>query len=329
MLIELNSAVLNQKLPLIPNPLASKKILVIGDIMLDVYINADVKRISPEAPVPILDFKSQSAMAGAAANVAANIVSLGSEATLISIIGEDIQGRDLLKYIGGMLHVVPYIRVSKERVTTVKTRYISNNHQMFRVDRETISPIDDDMAKGILEIIKTEAPLHDAVLISDYAKGMITGKIAESIASIIQSLKIPVIVDSKAKDYNIFSGTTVITPNEIELRNAVPNSSNNSAAAYIINHCRIKNILLTQGAAGMTLFSGDIPYHLNADAIGIVDVTGAGDTVAAIMAIGLANGTDIRECVRIANAAAGVVVRKPSVATVTREELKSWNPTVH
>lgn len=308
--------------------LAKKRILVIGDIMLDVYIDGDVQRISPEAPVPVLDFKSSRSMAGAAANVAKNIVSLESEATLISIIGSDLSGRDLIAQIG-KLPIVPYIKISKDRITTVKTRYMSHNHQILRMDNERKIPISDNMADEIFDLIKQESENHDAILISDYAKGLFSDYLLNKLCDFFKTLNIPMVVDSKNINYNNYAGVTLITPNTFELYNATGIHNVLDAAHYLIDTFGIKNILVTQGAHGMTLVMGDAkPYHIPAETSGVIDVTGAGDTVAAVMAIGLANSIDIIECMKMANNAAGIVVRKPGVATVTKEEM-TWKPILH
>ncbi len=308
--------------------LHKKRILVIGDIMLDVYVDANVQRISPEAPVPVLDFKSSRSMAGAAANVAKNIVSLESEATLISVIGADQSGRELIGQIG-KIDIIPYVKIDNERITTVKTRYLCHNHQMFRLDREQSLPINDILTDEIFTLIKAEILQHDAVLISDYAKGLFSKRLMEKLNELFKEIKIPVIVDSKSKDYSVYSGVTLITPNTSELNHATGMTNVLDAAFYLMNAYKIKNVLVTQGADGMTLLSEDgKSYHIPAETVGVVDVTGAGDTVAAVMAIGLANGVDIKECMKIANDAAGVVVRKPGVATVSKMEL-SWKPILH
>jgi len=308
--------------------LHKKRILVIGDVMLDVYVDADVQRISPEAPVPVLDFKSSRSMVGAAANVAKNIVSLESEATLISVIGADASGRELIGQIG-KIDIIPYVKIDNERITTVKTRYLCQNHQMFRLDREQSLPINDILADEIFNLIKSEILQHDAILISDYAKGLFSKRLMTKLNELFKEVKIPVIVDSKSKDYSVYSGTTLITPNTIELRYATGMNNILDAAFHLMNAYKIKNVLVTQGAEGMTLLSeNEKPYHIPAETLGVVDVTGAGDTVAAVMAIGLANNIDIKECMKIANDAAGIVVRKPGVATVSKMEL-SWKPILH
>lgn len=306
--------------------LNKRRILVIGDIMLDVYVEANVNRISPEAPVPVLDYKKSHSMAGAAANVARNIASLGSECTLVSVVGDDQYGRDLIGLIGDIQGINPYVKTSKERITTTKTRYISGSHQMFRLDREVISEIPENLMNELYNIIMAEIPNHDAILISDYAKGIISKRLLAKIFN--NKIKIPVIVDSKARDYSVFKDATVVTPNLHELYSVTNIHDIKIAANYLIDNCGIQNVLVTQGPDGMTLYDGVGAHHILAVAKGIVDVTGAGDTVAAVMAIGLANNEDMRNCMKLANEAAAVVVMKPGVATVTQGEL-TWKPMLH
>lgn len=310
-------------------PLNSKRILVIGDVMLDVYIEGDVTRICPEAPVPVLAYKTAKTMVGAAANVARNITALGSDVTLVSMVGSDMQGRDLIRLIGQTPNVVPYIKIADDRITTVKTRYLCHGQQLLRMDREKTDVLNPVFAENMFKIIQDEGKNHDAILISDYAKGFFSGILAEKLAEWISKAKIPVIVDSKAKNYVLYGGATLITPNTIELYHATGISEIEKAAAFLIDKHKIKNVLVTQGAQGMTLMDEHKKtYHLFAESHGVVDVTGAGDTVAAVMAIGLANHCDVKDCIHWANKAAGIVVKKPGIATVTKEELE-WLPTLH
>lgn len=305
------------------------KILIIGDIMLDTYIYGDVRRISPEAPVPVLNFNSQESVIGGAANVAKNISSLGSEATLISVVGKDNSGSSLIGMIGAVKNITAYIKTDRERATTLKSRYISHGQQIMRMDYETIMPIGEVISKDIIKIIEEEVSRHDAVIISDYDKGVLDSSISQEMYHLIQSAKIPVVIDTKTKDYSKYENAFLITPNVHEIYNATGKNNVIDAAEYLIDKYHIKNVLVTQGENGMTLVRDNLSsLHIDSEAKEVVDITGAGDTVASVMAIGLANLADINDCIKLANKAAGLVVKKSGAASVTREEL-SWISTLH
>lgn len=299
-----------------------KRIMCIGDVMLDRYVYGEVKRVSPEAPIPVLSTSHENMCIGAAGNVARNIASLGAVVEFHSAVGDDNHGTQLQKLLGKEDNIECYLHVHNTK-TTVKTRYISQGQQIVRVDEEDIfyhGTAPDDISHDI-----------DALIISDYQKGMIDLKDINFIIKDARSKAIPVIVDSKSDDFKGFRGATVITPNLGELAAAVDGfpqdgDDNNvvEAAQSVIACDGIENVLVTRASRGMTLQTkGNRTVHIPAVAKEVYDVVGAGDTVAAVIALGLSTGLDIYHSAYLANIAGGIVVGKRGTAVVTPMELKT------
>lgn len=298
----------------------SKRILIIGDIMLDRYVYGDVTRISPEAPTQILDIGGTVSSIGAAANCAKNITALGAQATLISVIGDDDAGREITKHIGLETGITPYLLTEKERRSTVKTRYVSGNYQFLRADWEHDKDIRTVSEDRVIALAKSEIDKHDVVILSDYDKGVLTERV---IREIIKASNKPVIIDPKKADWNIYSGAMVLTPNLNEWFIASNKAYDERSVVSKAMECGIDNVLVTRSKEGVSLIkqNGSI-WNIPSTAKSVVDVTGAGDTVVAVLALGIASGMALPDSARLANHAAGVVVGKPRTATVTKEELE-------
>lgn len=300
----------------------SARVLVVGDVMLDRYWFGDVERISPEAPVPVLKVSRVEERPGGAANVARNIAALGAQATLLSVVGDDEAGHCLEKLLveqGGvnaLLHRDPGIS------TTVKLRAVARQQQLLRIDFETMPSHEVLNAK----LVEYRARLVDAdvVLLSDYGKGGLA-HIAEMIR-LARELGKPVLVDPKGDDYARYQGATLLTPNRSEFREVAGGWKSNDELTVKAQRLRVElgleALLVTRSEEGMTLFrEGDV-YHEAAQAREVFDVSGAGDTVIATLAVMLASGADMAASVHVANCAGGIVVGKLGTAVVSRNELE-------
>lgn len=298
----------------------SKRILIIGDIMLDRYVYGEVTRISPEAPTQIIDIAGTTASIGAAANCAKNITALGAQVTLISVIGDDEAGREITYQVGLENGITPYLLTEKNRRSTVKTRYVSGNYQLLRADWEYDYDINTIVENRVIALAKSEITNHDVIILSDYDKGVLTARV---IKEIIKASDKPIIIDPKKTDWKIYSGATVLTPNLNEWFIASGQAYDQHSVWQKTVTCDIANILVTRSKDGMSLISRDSNcYDIPSEAKAIIDVTGAGDTVVALLALGLASGLPLVEAARLANKAAGIVVGKPRTATVTSQELE-------
>jgi D-beta-D-heptose 7-phosphate kinase/D-beta-D-heptose 1-phosphate adenosyltransferase len=306
--------------------LSGRHVVVAGDVMLDEFARGDVRRISPEAPVPVLEVTSRAHALGGAANAAANVASLGGRATLVGIVGEDPGGAvvaDLLakRSIGANL-----VR-DRERPTTHKTRLVARGQQIVRIDQESREPATGETRARLTEAVRTAGATADAFIVSDYAKGAVTPELTADIVDVARKRGAAVVADPKQRDLRAYRGVTVITPNhgELELavgRPLVTDADFASAAAEVLPLLEGGALLATRGADGMTLFEpGQAPFHVKAAAKSVFDVTGAGDTVVATLAIALAGGASLRDAVLVASAAASVVVSKVGTATASPDEL--------
>lgn len=304
------------------------RVLVLGDIIIDHFIWGRVRRISPEAPVPVVEVGRENLLLGGAANVLHNIHSLGGRGYLCGVAGADPMAdrlSDLLNDLGVSRDGV--IRDSS-RPTMVKTRIIAHNQQVVRFDREKTDPIDGAVQQAICEYLDRMVPDVDAIVISDYAKGLITAPLMAHLHSLIEATgKKPIIVDPKPGRLPLFAGATVITPNNLEAEQMsgiaiVDEESLGRAAESLLDILRCQAVLITRGEAGMALLERDRPmFKIPTKAREVYDVTGAGDTVVAMLSLGLAAGLDFQAAASLANYAAGIVVGKLGTATVTREEI--------
>lgn len=301
--------------------------LVIGDLMLDRYLWGEVERISPEAPVPVVVLKNETECAGGSANVAANLVGLGIATRLIGFIGKDDNGSRLQRAIAdlgvdtqGLLH-------AEQHPTIAKTRIIGGHQQMMRVDRENRAAYSGQDMQSLQQAAQRHLAERPAVVVlSDYAKGVLTPELCQAVIGHARQLGIPVLVDPKGRDYGKYRGATALTPNKRETAEACRVDVHDSAvlleaAARMRQDLQLDFLAVTRGEEGVSLIEDDHSLHIPATARQVFDVSGAGDTVVATLAAGLIAGLDRREALHLANLAAGVVVGKVGTVPISRTEL--------
>ena len=301
--------------------IATARVLVVGDVMLDRYWFGDVERISPEAPVPIVHVSRTEERPGGAANVARNAASLGAQATLLSGVGDDEPGRNLARLLEGNA-VRTVFQIDAGFPTIVKLRVISRQQQLLRIDFET--PPGNDILAAKLAEYEALLPEVEVVILSDYGKGALT-HIARMI-ELARAHGIPVLVDPKGEDFAKYRGATLLTPNRSEFRQVVGRW--NSEAEFIAKaqalrgQLELTGLLVTRSEEGMTLFLADATHHIPTLAQEVFDVSGAGDTVIATLGAMIAAGADLPTATQVANQAAGIVVGKLGTAVVLPEELR-------
>lgn len=302
-----------------------KNILVIGDIILDHYIWGKVDRISPEAPVPVVEVTRESFLLGGAANVAYNIVSLGGKASVIGINGQDIAGEALMNIL--MQRGVNCDGIFTEnRPTTVKTRVIAHNQQVVRFDREDKKYVDGKILKGILNYINSVILNYDAVIVSDYKKGMISPELVKDIVKKTKPKGTFIAVDPKIGHFDFYKGVSLITPNvmeassgsNIEIRD---DKTLLKAGKSLMKKLSCKAVLITRGEQGMSLFRKEKVSHIPTVARKVYDVTGAGDTVISAFTLAYASGANMEDAAVIANHAAGIVVGEVGTAVTTADQV--------
>jgi rfaE bifunctional protein kinase chain/domain len=318
------------------------KILVIGDVMLDEFLWGKVTRISPEAPVPVVDIQRSAAYPGGAANVARNLASLGAKTSLAGVIGDDDPGRHLVKLLGGEKISTDNLRATPLRPTTHKTRVcaitrqlhdhleIEDQQQIVRVDHESKKPLDGESKAWLFERLRAEIAAHDAVILEDYAKGLIDQELVTLVVTEAKKHGKIVAIDPNPSNPFEWSGATVLKPNRREafLAAGLPYSTEEEAVvkvgAMLQKRHAVRDVLITLGEAGMLLLEeGQKPYHTPTRAQDVFDVSGAGDTAIAAFTLALAAGATGVEAAEIANHAAGVVVAKLGTATLSVEELRA------
>ena len=308
--------------------LAGATVMCIGDLMLDRFVYGEVDRISPEAPIPVFLVGSEESMLGGAGNVVSNLVALGLDACLVAVVGDDPTGHDLVEMIGEESHIEPYLLVERARRSTTKVRYVAGGQQMMRADRETDRPIDATIRARIIDIVATGLDGIGAVILSDYAKGVLAPDLLEAVIGHARDAGVPVVVDPKGGDFSRYRGATVLTPNRKELTQATRMMAETddeivAAAARAIEECGVESILATRGGDGLSLISADgTVEHLPAEAREVYDVSGAGDTVVATVAAALACKMDLIAAARLANIAGGIVVGKTGTAVVHIQDLE-------
>ena len=291
-------------------------VLVFGDVMLDQFWWGHVDRISPEAPVPIVSFDRKSLVLGGAANVAANISGLGAKAILAGVTGHDSDARDLSKLLDAAGISQDYLVEAKSRPTSVKTRIIANNQQVVRLDKETIDDLPPELEEKVWDVLVKALNSVDIAVISDYAKGAITPALAQKLIDKAKSLDILVLVDPKGKDYSKYKNSNILTPNQKEALDATGYDNSNDktivmAGEQLISEFELDHLLITRGENGMALFdAGSTVRFLDTVARKVYDVTGAGDTVIATLAVALGAGLSFVEACKLANEAAGIVVEQ-------------------
>ena len=305
----------------------SARILIVGDSMLDRYISGAIERISPEAPVPVLRRSTTRFVPGGAANVAANAAALGAEVTLVTHIGQDVQGEALRQNLADRgITIAAFTEAG--RPTTCKTRLMAGNHQVLRLDDEEVSALAADCEEQLLALVRDRIDACDVMVLSDYRKGLLTDRVVQELLRLALAHRIPSIVDPKRADWSIYRGATYITPNraELELATGVAGHSDDEAneAADSAIDLTGAAILMTRSEKGMSLFrNGHEPLHHPTKAREVFDVSGAGDTVVATLAAALAAKLPIEAAMHCANLAAGIVVAKIGTAVVTLDALQS------
>jgi len=302
------------------------RVVVVGDVMLDRYLVGRVRRISPEAPVPIVEIERTIERPGGAANVAANLRRLGAVPYLVGVIGNDPDGRRLVEILREMDIAPSSLITVSGRPTTVKTRIVAAGQQIARVDRETAALLDAQTLERLLEAYHRVAAA-DATILSDYAKGVLGRSLCRAVISHSRTSGRIIVVDPKGRDYERYTGATAITPNLTEAAQAlgvdVPERvSLDEARRFFLDRLGLAAAIITRGERGMVVLEpGRPPLELPASARDIADVTGAGDTVVSTLALALSVGATIEEAARLANTAAGVVVGKAGTAVISVDEL--------
>lgn len=322
------------------NRLADCHILVVGDLMIDAYLWGDAERISPEAPVQVVSVTAEEHALGGAGNVISNLVALGAKASAVGVIGSGFDAQLVLNLLNGLgVHTSGVIQDPK-RPTTRKTRIIADHQHVLRFDREAKAEIDRQIANQVSQAAIELMADTDLTLISDYGKGVISSALMKKLAAAAQKDGKLLIVDPKGLDFKKYAGASIITPNQKETALAsgmevVDEQTLAEAARCLIEKTGIDKILVTRGKDGMVYFEGNArPYRIGTKARQVFDVSGAGDTVLAVLGLGIAAGYPIKEAIALANTAAGIVVGKLGTATVNRTELAADlnlipDPTLH
>lgn len=310
------------------NNFSSCKLLVIGDFMLDTYIYGTVERISPEAPVPVVAVAGEESMPGGAGNVAHSLVSLSAQAVIVGVCGKDANGDKLRKMLTGLNIDIAGLVNEPGRPTTCKTRITGANQQMLRIDRELLQPLKSATQKQLYAQIENILPNCDGVIISDYAKGVVDKALVENVIVTAKKYNKFVLVDPKSHDFSQYYGATMVKPNKKEAMEAsglkiIDDASLFKAGEILLQRSGSQYIVITCGGDGMALFEhGKEPRLFPvANPRRVYDVSGAGDTVLAAIAVSMAAGMDVDQAIKLANIAGSVVVGKPGTAQVSLNEI--------
>ena len=304
------------------------KILVIGDLMLDVYENGEISRISPEAPIPIFNYKDEQKLIGGAGNVLMNLNSFGCKSEIISFVGDDKNGNFILDKIKKLGHETKNILVLKNRPTTTKTRIIADNHQVLRIDKESTEPLDSQNEKLILKKISSVLTEFNIVILSDYGKGLFSKNLLKMIIDLCCKNNIKSLVDPKGNDFTKYKNSFLLTPNisEANIATNTKIKTNHDIKFALKKLCKITNSnqqIITLSEKGIAIYDNGNFSILPALKKDIYDVTGAGDTVISSIAYKLSLNKSLKEAVKFANKAASIVVGKRGVATATIEEIEN------
>ena len=307
---------------------AGLPIAIVGDVMLDHFIYGRVSRISPEAPVPVVEFDREEFRIGGAANVAANVRALGGSVAVSGVVGSDEHGTHLTDALRRSGIDTARILIDRERPTTRKVRIVTSRHQQVaRIDYESDQDIAGDVSDALISAMEQGARSARALVVSDYLKGSITRRLTSKAVALCAELRIPLVVDPKVGHLEYFAGASIITPNNAEAEATAQmrirsNADAKRAARIIRTRVECQAVLITRGESGMWLLSDAHEGYLPATAREVADVTGAGDTVVAALALALAAGADPVEAATLANAAAGVTVTKFGPASASPDELR-------
>jgi rfaE bifunctional protein kinase chain/domain len=303
------------------------RVLVVGDIMLDRYLRGTASRISPEAPVPVVRISDEWRALGGAANVAANVVALGASCTIAGCVGADPEADAVREELRGRGVDDTGVLVLADRPTTVKTRILARHHQIARYDRETEDDLEGPALEALTQKIAELAATCDAMILEDYNKGVLSPTVVRAAIESATARRIPIVVDPKTRGFFGFAGATVFKPNLIELEAALQSRARPDDVEWMEqarNRLACEQLLLTLGEEGMALQTAAGDYlRIPAVARAVFDVSGAGDTVIAVMAVALSAGASPAEAAILANHAAAIEVGKPGVATVTAAELRA------
>ncbi|MDQ1336597.1 MAG: D-glycero-beta-D-manno-heptose-7-phosphate kinase [Thermodesulfobacteriota bacterium] len=307
------------------------RVLVVGDIIMDRFIWGSVSRISPEAPVPVVDVEQETKMLGGAANVIRNIATLGARPILCGVVGDDRTGEEILSALTHMGLDTDGVLRETGRPTSIKTRIVAQNQQVVRFDRESRADVGHRSIQRLIDYIGDQLDTIDAIVVSDYGKGVISGDLMIGMKELCRSRsdrKIIITVDPKTGNFEYYTGVDVITPNHHEAGiycgfTIVDDDALNRAGKQMLNDLDCRSVLITQGKDGMTLFerSGETT-HIPTVAKKVFDVTGAGDTVIGTISLGLAAGLDLKSAAILSNFAAGIVVGEVGTSAVRAEDLK-------
>jgi rfaE bifunctional protein kinase chain/domain len=302
-------------------------VLVLGDVMLDRYLWGDTARISPEAPVPVVEAREETLRLGGAANVARNVHSLGGRPRLVGVVGEDPYGQELRKTVGAQGIGADLLFSDPSRRTTTKTRLIARHQQVVRIDREDAREIDSHVLLQIRDAAMQLLRDVAAIVISDYGKGVVVEELLRELLAEASKRSVPVCVDPKETHFFSYQGATVLTPNLAEAstvfgRRITDAQTLREAGQTLRERLSARSLLITQGEDGMTLFEEGGQTHYPAVSTEVFDVTGAGDTVVSTFTMAVAAGGDLRQAARLANHAAGIVVREVGTACATREGIE-------
>lgn len=305
----------------------SAQVLVLGDVMLDRFVYGTVERISPEAPIPVVSVDRCSDMPGGAANVARNIADLGAKAILLGVVGEDAAANDLRTLLESYPTIRAHLITDASRPTSVKTRYVADGQQVMRADRESRMPLSADVARQLLDALCVAVEQADLVVLSDYAKGVLCDSVTRAAIDAARRCGKLVIVDPKSKEFARYRGATIITPNRLEFQQACGEECDThdqvvAGARRILDQQICDCMVVTRGKDGISVVGpGSIAEHLPAEARQVFDVSGAGDTVVAALALGMVAGGKLIEAAALANIAAGIAVGKRGTATITTGEI--------
>ncbi|PPQ37669.1 D-glycero-beta-D-manno-heptose-7-phosphate kinase [Rhodopila globiformis] len=305
----------------------SARVLIIGDVILDRYVSGAVQRLSPEAPIPVLRPSGNRCTLGGAANVALNVATLGGQAILVGVIGDDPAGAMVERLVADTPGITPALVRLADRPTTSKTRFMTGSHQLLRLDEETTAPLDADGAAAVLDAVGQSLAAADVVVLSDYAKGVLCDGVLEAVLALAARDGRIVIADPKRPDFAAYRGATILTPNEHEVRlatriDAEQDTEATRAGTLALAATGGQAVLVTRSAKGLTLVRCDAEaLHLPTRAREVADVSGAGDTLVAALAVALGAGAGLPEAAMLANATAGISVGKQGTATVSRQEL--------
>ena len=307
--------------------LSSARVLCVGDVMLDRFVSGVVERVSPEAPVPVLRVQREEKMLGGAGNVARNVATLGGQAFLLTVVGDDDAGRLLAQSIKELPGLDGELIIDASRPTTEKIRYVAAGQQLLRADDEVSVPVDGAVSTSLVSSFEARLADCDVVVLSDYAKGVLTDRLLAELISAARAVGKIVVADPKSRNLKRYAGVDILTPNRLELAHATGHACADdqdieAAGAQIVGECDVGALLVTRGDKGMTLLAQDVPaVHLGAQAREVYDVSGAGDTVVATLACSLAAGYGAEQAARLANQAAGIVVGKVGTAAIYARDL--------